>query len=230
MYMGCLRAALFLQGRSLRERNVPEKAGRCAAARRAVLAGLCLTVLITGWLSPFARTAARVRRDTLRLHVRAAGDSWQDLQVKYRVRDAILEQAGALFAPAASEGEAAALAASSLPALQIAAQQAASRAGAHYPVTVRVVRQYFPTTRYEGFQLPAGQYQALRVELGQAEGRNWWCVLYPGLCLAASSLPAGYGDTAEQGLVVGEYEIRFALLELWQRTACRDIPAAGGIG
>ena len=95
---------------------------------------------------------------------------------------------------------------------------------------LRLVRQYFPTTRYEGFQLPAGQYQALRVELGQAEGRNWWCVLYPGLCLAASSLPAGYGDTAEQGLVVGEYEIRFALLELWQRTACRDIPAAGGIG
>lgn len=227
MYMGCLRAALFLQGR---KNEMREEAGRCAAARRAVLAGLCLAVLITGWLSPFARTAARVRRDTLRLHVRAAGDSWQDLQVKYRVRDAILEQAGALLAPAASEGEAAALAAQSLPALQIAAQQAASRAGAHYSVTVRLVRQYFPTTRYEGFQLPAGQYQALRVELGQAEGRNWWCVLYPGLCLAASSLPAGYGDTAEQGLVVGEYEIRFALLELWQRTACRDIPAAGGIG
>ena len=218
MYMGCLRAALFLRGR---KNEMGEEAGRCAAARRAVLAGLCLAVVITGWLSPFARTAARVRRDTLRLHVRAAGDSWQDLQVKYQVRDAILEQAGALFAPAASEGEAAALAAQSLPALQIAAQQAASRAGAHYPVTGR---------RYEGFQLPAGQYQALRVELGQAEGRNWWCVLYPGLCLAASSLPAGYGDTAEQGLVVGEYEIRFALLELWQRTACRDIPAAGGIG
>ena len=85
-------------------------------------------------------------------------------------------------------------------------------------------------TRYEGFQLPAGQYQALRVELGRAEGRNWWCVLYPGLCLAAGSLPAGYEDTTEQGLVVGEYEIRFALLELWQRAACRDIPAAGGIG
>ena len=146
------------------------------------------------------------------------------------MRDAILEQAGALFAPAAGEGEAADLAAQSLPALQITAQQAASRAGAHYPVTVRLVRQYFPTTRYEGFQLPAGQYQALRVELGRAEGRNWWCVLYPGLCLAAGSLPAGYEDTTEQGLVVGEYEIRFALLELWQRATCRDIPAAGGIG
>ena len=93
MYMGCLRAALFLQGRSLRERNVPEEAGRGALARRAALVGLCLAVGITGWISPFARTAARVRRDTLRLHVRAAGDSWQDLQVKYRVRDAILDEA-----------------------------------------------------------------------------------------------------------------------------------------
>lgn len=222
MYMGSLRGALFVWSCKSR--------GRGAMARRAALAGLCLAVLAAGWLTPFARTAARVRRDTLRLHVRAAGDSWQDLQVKYRVRDAILERAGALFAPAASEGEAAALAAGSLPALQIRAQQAASRAGADYPVTVRLVRQYFPTTRYEGFQLPAGQYQALRVELGQAGGRNWWCVLYPGLCLAASSLPAGYGDDTEQGLVVGEYEIRFALLELWQRTVCRDIPAAGGIG
>lgn len=228
MYMGCLRAALFLRSRVIQDGK--SEAGRGALARRAALVGLCLAVGITGWVSPFARTAARVRRDTLRLHVRAAGDSWQDLQVKYRVRDAILEQAGALFAPAAGEGEAADLAAQSLPALQITAQQAASRAGAHYPVTVRLVRQYFPTTRYEGFQLPAGQYQALRVELGRAEGRNWWCVLYPGLCLAAGSLPAGYEDTTEQGLVVGKYEIRFALLELWQRAACRDIPVAGGIG
>ena len=105
MYMGCLRAALFLRSRVIQ--GGKNEAGRGALARRAAMVGLCLAVGITGWISPFARTAARVRRDTLRLHVRAAGDSWQDLQVKYRVRDAILEQAGALFAPAAGEGEAA---------------------------------------------------------------------------------------------------------------------------
>ena len=96
---------------------------------------------------------------------------------------------------------------------------------ARRPVTVRLVRQYFPTTRYEGFQLPAGQYQALRVELGRAEGRNWWCVVYPPLCTAAASdlsrTALGAGLTEDDlSLITGDgdgYVLRFRSLELWER-------------
>ena len=67
-------------------------------------------------------------------------------------------------------------------------------------------------------------------QLGVHAGQNWWCVLYPGLCLPAGSAPAQYPETDEQTLVFGQYEVRFALVELWQRAVCRDIPAADGIG
>ena len=203
---------------------------RRVRAELCLLAGLVLAVAYTGWLAPFARTAARVRADTLRLHVQANSDSAADQALKLQVRDAVLEAAGELFAAAPDAREVERRAAAALPALRRAAEGAVAAAGQTCPVTVRLCEQYFPTTRYEGFTLPAGAYRAVRVELGAHAGQNWWCVLYPGLCLPAGSAPAQYPETDEQTLVFGQYEVRFALVELWQRAVCRDIPAADGIG
>ena len=202
---------------------------RRVGAELCLLAGLMLAVAYAGWLAPFARTAAAVRAGTLRLHVQANSDSAADQALKLQVRDAVLEAAGELFGAAGSREEAERMAAAALPELRRAAEEAVAAAGETCPVTVRLTEQYFPTTRYEGFTLPAGAYRAVRVELGAHAGRNWWCVLYPGLCLPAGTAPAEYGDEAEQALVFGQYEVRFALVELWERAICRDIPAADGI-
>ena len=211
----------FLQPLSVRQMRL-----LCAS----LLAGFVLCGALQGlyWGRTQLDAGAALCADTLRLHIRAASDAVADQSAKLRVRDAVLSVMQQC--PAQSAPEARAWVAGQLLQFQLAAQRALTAQGIRAPVRVYLVNMYFPARRYPTGQLPAGRYDAVRIDIGSGGGRNWWCVLYPGLCLAAGSLPAGYEDTTEQGLVVGEYEIRFALLELWQRAACRDIPAAGGIG
>ena len=86
------------------------------------------------------------------------------------------------------------------------------------------MNMYFDTTRYAAGSLPAGRYDAVRVQLGTGHsGKNWWCVLYPGLCRAACTT---YAAPEENDLVCGEYIVRFKLVEWWQsHTQSReDIP------
>ena len=105
-------------------------------------------------------------------------------------------------------------------AAQLAAAGALARRGSFAPVRVQLVEMYFDTTRYPTGVLPAGRYQAVRIDLGAAPyGRNWWCVLYPGLCRSACG---GYAAPAENDLVCGQYVLRFKCVETWQRwTASR---------
>lgn len=181
--------------------------------------GLVLAVLLTCRFSSFAAVAASVRADTLRLHVQANSDAPDDQLLKLIVRDAMLEEAGRLFGTEADKAGAVELARASLPALQLAAERAVAQAGSTLPVKVYLTNMYFGTTCYSDFTLPAGRYDALRVELGAHAGKNWFCVLYPGLCLPAAGEPAVYPTSAEQELIEngGRYEVRFAALELWQR-------------
>ena len=186
--------------------------GRMLALCLALLGGLVLS----GWWSAQQRTGAALRADTLRLHVRADSDSVFDQTCKLAVRDAILAAAGQLWAPGADPAEARAAAARRLPDLQRAAQQTLARLGSPRPVQVSLVNMYFGTTRYEDFALPAGRYDAVRVDIGGpgSYGQNWWCVLYPGLCTAACG---GYDDPAETDLVCGGYILRFRAVEVWQQ-------------
>ena len=90
----------------------------------------------------------------------------------------------------------------------------------HAPVRVQLVNMYFDTRRYASGILPAGRYDALRIDLGAGKGRNWWCVLYPGLCRSACG---SYARPAENDLVCGNYILRLRLVEwVQQRTARRE--------
>ena len=85
--------------------------------------------------------------------------------------------------------------------------------GIRTPVKACLVNMYFPTRRYDGGALPAGRYDAVRLDIGtRRAGRNWWCVLYPGLCRSACG---GYDTPAENDLVCGEYIVRFRFVEWW---------------
>lgn len=159
-------------------------------------------------LHQLTSTAELVRTDTLRLHVVANSNTIEDQLTKLKARDAVLAAAAPLLEGAAAREEAAAILEENHGLLEQAVTQAI---GGSQPVRVVLTRQHFPTTRYEGFTLPEGDYQALRVELGEAAGHNWFCVLYPALCLSGTE--AEYDDPAENRLVFGSHEIRFALLE-----------------
>ena len=132
--------------------------------------------------------------------------------LKLKVRDAVLESFQAC--PEQSQDAARRWAAQNLGRIQLQAQSVLAQAGAPGPVQVQLVNMYFDTTRYAAGSLPAGRYDAVRVQLGTGRsGKNWWCVLYPGLCRAACTT---YAVPEENDLVCGEYIVRFKLVEWWQ--------------
>ncbi len=154
----------------------------------------------------------------VRLHVIANSSSEEDQALKLRVRDAVLEAASGLTEDSLP---------ASLPHLRLAAERAVLEAGEAYPVTVKLGPEEYGTREYDTFSLPAGEYLSLRVEIGAAEGRNWWCVLFPPLCFASSeefeeeAASAGLTD-ADLELVRGsgqDIQIRFRILELIQKLA-----------
>ncbi|MBQ7872024.1 MAG: stage II sporulation protein R [Oscillospiraceae bacterium] len=164
----------------------------------------------------------RLAEKTIRLHVVANSDTEADQAQKLRVRDAVLAQVSVLTADCAGADEARAVLAANLPALERAAQQVLTAEGSDYGVQVSLGTESFDTRRYDTFTLPAGDYPSLRVRIGAARGQNWWCVVFPALCAAATgdglegcARAGGYeGDEVE--LITGgeeEYVFRFKTLE-----------------
>lgn len=177
---------------------------------------LCSLWQAAAWGRTQLHTGDAVCADTLRLHIRAASDAVADQSAKLRVRDAVL--AVMQQCPAHSAPEARAWAAGRLLQFQLAAQRALAAQGIRAPVRVYLVNMYFPARRYPTGQLPAGRYDAVRIDIGSGGGRNWWCVLYPGLCSFAQG---GYALPAENDLVCGQYILRFRLVDWAHRLTAR---------
>lgn len=186
-----------------------------------LLAGLCAAVALAAFQVPFSQSCARLRSDTLRLHVVAASDSEADQRVKLMVRDAVLEEASRELESCESAEAAAAQANALLADIESAADETLAQNGMSYKSRARVVDMYFPAREYGGVRLPEGVYTALRVELGKARGHNWWCVVYPSLCLPAAGDddPLEDYDETERELVTEpeQYVFRFKAEELLQR-------------
>ena len=178
---------------------------------------LCGAWQAAAWGRTHLDTGALVCADTLRLHIRAESDSIADQSAKLHVRDAVLAYLDAAC-PAQTKAEALTWAARHRFELQLTARHALAKLGVHAPVQVQLVNMYFPTRRYASGALPAGRYDAVRIDIGAGAGLNWWCVLYPGLCRAACG---GYTLPAENDLVCGEYVVRFRLVEWFQQHTAR---------
>lgn len=174
--------------------------------------GLLLTIVLTAAAARYQTVCARVCGDTLRLHILANSDTVEDQLLKLQVRDAVLAALPPAVTEAATPAQAAAALQYALPALQAAADRALH--AAHSPQTARLrLEQFaFAARDYGSFALPAGSYTALRVELGAAAGHNWFCVLYPALCIPGAA--AAYPTKAENALVFGRFEVRWGLKEI----------------
>lgn len=189
-----------------------------------LLAGLCAAVALAAFQVPFSQSCARLRSDTLRLHVVADSNDADDQRVKLKVRDAVLKEASEELAGCKSAEAAANEANALLDVIERAADETLARNGMSYTSRARVVEMYFPAREYGDVRLPEGVYTALRVELGEAAGHNWWCVIYPSLCLpAAEGDPLDDYDAAERELVSEpeQYVFRFKAEELLQRLFAR---------
>ena len=167
-------------------------------------------------------TQVRLASQVIRLHVLANSDSEEDQALKLEVRDRVLETTSALLAGETEPQAAAVLLDQHLDDIAQTAAQEISAQGHDDRVEVRLEQTWFPTRQYQGISLPAGHYLALRVLIGAAEGHNWWCVVFPNLCLPAVSERALEASTLTPGQISllqeeeTSYVFRFKTLELWQ--------------
>lgn len=167
-------------------------------------------------------TQVRLASQVIRLHVLANSDSEEDQALKLEVRDRVLETTSALLAGETEPQAAAVLLNQHLDDIAQTAAQEISAQGHDDRVEVRLEQTWFPTRQYQGISLPAGNYLALRVLIGAAEGHNWWCVVFPNLCLPAVSERALEASTLTPGQICllqeeeTSYVFRFKTLELWQ--------------
>ena len=180
----------------------------------ALLMAFAITLTAGMWASA---SQSALAGQVLRLHVVANSDSDGDQEVKLAVRDAVLSAAAPYLLGV--EGQEA-----HLEELAQVGAQVLSEAGYSYPITVSITDQWFPTKEYQDFSLPAGTYRSLQVILGEGAGQNWWCVVFPPLCLASVSettaqTAAMGGMTEDQVALItgqdGEYVLRFKLMEWW---------------
>lgn len=184
---------------------------------RAALCGLILACA-WGWLT-VAGPAEQLPENILRLHVIASSDREEDQALKLAVRDAVLEEASRWCADAGSLQEANAQVCTHLESIVNSAQHIVDESGFSDQVTATVTEEFFPTRQYEGFTLPAGRYRALRVVIGEGQGHNWWCVVFPALCLPAASGEDVLAQLPqEQREVVENREVRVSLkfLEIYE--------------
>ena len=154
-----------------------------------------------------------IYEDTVRLHILANSDIKEDQDLKLAVRDAILKEHGQKLSVLGNAKEAEAALEGMLDEIKQTATKVIKEHGYDYPVRVIIGKEHYETRVYEEFTLPKGVYTSLRVEIGDAEGKNWWCVMYPPLCLGASIDDSGY-TSEEKRLIGGEIKVKFKVLEL----------------
>ena len=185
----------------------------------------CIFCIACSALFSFGEECSFIRENTLRLHILANSDSPADQALKLKIRDAFLSCSGELFSGCDTRQKMISAAQEQLPKIQQVAEQTALHNGYELPVTASVTDMFFETRRYDHVILPAGTYTAVRIELGAAAGKNWWCVLYPPLCVSAAQTgfteeEAQISDSLLQQDALPHYRARLAVVEWWE-TLCR---------
>ncbi|MBQ7901501.1 MAG: stage II sporulation protein R [Clostridia bacterium] len=191
----------------------------------AICIGFCLCFILSAYMDS---TQAALSQGVIRLHVVANSDSGADQQLKLKVRDRILNECGVMFENTETIDAVKADICSNMDYIQKIASDEIAKNGYNYPVEVSFGTSDFPQKQYGNITLPAGEYQALKVNIGSAQGKNWWCVLFPPLCFvdeACVSVSADSQDKLKQQLGTSAYnmvsdasgiEFKLKSYELWQ--------------
>ena len=162
----------------------------------------------------------KIYNDTLRLHILANSDSDEDQELKLIIRDKLLKEYGSLLGRGDSIDETKETVEAMLSLIEADAKKWICELGYDYGVRASLGEEWYDTREYEEFTLPAGYYSSLRIIIGEGEGKNWWCVMYPPLCLEMATEDAPRDDglidySKEEIFLISrqEYQIKFKILE-----------------
>ena len=184
-------------------------------------------VFMFSYIAPFIETSENISDQVFRLHILANSDSAEDQQLKLKVRDEILKKGETVFASSNSLEETIELCKNNIALFQQTAEQCLKDNGSDYDVKVYVDKEYFNTREYDEITLPSGIYNALKIEIGQGKGHNWWCVMFPAICLSSvtDNELNKYLSEDEQKLVNSDskYEVRFKIVEIYEKVKSKII-------
>ena len=184
---------------------------------------LCVALILTMLFSvlPFEASCQEIRKDVFRLHILANSDTDKDQNLKLKVRDAVLEYTEKLYKNSNTKEEAEVLTSKNLQNIANLAKQVIVDNGYNYNVTCQIEDVYFNTRTYENVTMPSGTYRALQIKIGDAKGKNWWCVMYPTLCVGASTdykaLDDKLNDKEYDTLVNEKTQYKFKIVEIYER-------------
>ena len=187
-------------------------------AELAVVVGLLCAIFAS--MAHFEAACDDLRQNVLRLHIIANSDSEEDQAVKLLVRDKILEESTDIFAGETDLKRAEEKAAERLNEFCETAEKVLRENGFSYGASAGIGDSYFETREYEDFTLPAGNYRSLIIRLGKAQGKNWWCVIFPAVCVPAATDASLSDSTRDTSAQIAEhpqkYVMRFKTVEIYE--------------
>ena len=183
-----------------------------------LVCGFVISVLFS--MIPFESTCSELQKDVLRLHILANSDSLSDQQMKLRVRDEVIEKISPLYNTVDKKSDAVFITKSNISLIEKVAQNVVDSYDCDYKVKACVTHKYFDTRYYDDFTMPAGMYDTLQITIGEAKGENWWCVMYPTLCVGASSKISMKDDLSDEEYNViteDDIEYKFKIVEYFEK-------------
>lgn len=185
---------------------------------------LLVALIICGVLNinAFSQQCESIREKMLRMHVVANSDSEEDQQLKLKVRDAVLSAGKEIFDGSITSSEAQEKITPHIDYLENVALETIKNEGFDYGVKITVENEYFNTRTYDNIvTLPAGYYNAIKVIIGEGKGQNWWCVMFPPMCLPTAVAECEISDvlTEDETEIVTEtekYKFKFKIVEFFE--------------
>lgn len=169
----------------------------------------------------FDASCEELRHNVLRLHIVANSDSEQDQTLKLEIRDRILEESQSLFETEKDLQSAIKTAKENIKLYEKIANEVINEAGLDYKAEAKIGKAFFETRVYEDFTLPSGEYESLIINLGKSEGKNWWCVVFPSVCLPLENRASLSQSVGEKGCEIAQngerFKAKFKTVEIYEK-------------
>ena len=185
---------------------------------------LVFTVIFT-LITPAVAMSEDISTKVFRLHILANSDSEDDQKLKLKVRDKILSVSDKMYNNCATVDDAVNTAKNNIDLFESTAAKVIIDNGYTYPVKAYVTKEYFDTRKYDNFTLPAGEYDSLKIEIGSAKGHNWWCVMFPSVCISGcvDDFDKSLSNDEIKMITDGKYKYKFKVVEVYEKIKSKII-------